>query len=175
MMIKTKLILLLVSFIPGFIISGHIDNAWAGAGSGQGQSRSIRQINPPIIMPHVGPSRFLYYRWSPTDIIEELNNKGLNIVKTGPVTNEDYTSLPARANEDVRFSIPSIGEDANGCVLSFDIKDDMNKVVNHYRELNMKEELHSWTFVKDNVLIVLAGKIPEEKAKLIERTLNDMK
>ncbi|MEW6715744.1 MAG: hypothetical protein AB1306_11735 [Nitrospirota bacterium] len=131
---------------------------------------SPMQIQPNV-MPSPIPSSFTHYKWTPEDVVNTMLTNGIEIQKTGQVTEADYSSLPAKAKEAVRFASPSIGENAIGCILTFDRRDDMEKVINHYRELNNKAELYSWTFVKDNALIVLNGLVGEEKAKPYENAL----
>jgi len=92
-----------------------------------------------------------------------------------PVTEEDYSFLPARAKEDIKFSIPSIGEDVAGCILGFNVKYDLEKVKKHYLSLNKKNKFHSWTFVKDNILLVLDGRMTEERARKFEKALYELK
>jgi len=116
----------------------------------------------------------MQYKWSPNDVINIFNAKGLEVQDIKPLTAEDYISLPAKAKEAIKFTIPSNGEHAEGCILSFERRDDMEKITGHYRKLNKKGKLHSWTFIKDNVLVVLKGEIPEKKARLYEDALKKL-
>lgn len=134
---------------------------------------SMMQIQPNV-MPSPVPSSFIQYKWTPEDVMKAILVNGIEIKKTGPVTEADYSSLPAKAKEAVRFSSPSIGDNAIGCILTFEHRDDMEKIINHYRGLNNKEELFSWTFVKDNALIVLDGLVSEEKARPYETALEKL-
>jgi hypothetical protein len=131
---------------------------------------SPMQIQPNV-MPSPTPSPFTYYKWTPEDVVNTMLTNGIEINKTGLVTEADYSSLPAKAKEAVRFASPSIGNNAIGCILTFERRYDMEKIINHYRELNNKAELYSWTFVKDNALIVLNGLVGEEKARRYESAL----
>lgn len=131
---------------------------------------SPMQIQPNV-MPSPIPPSFTHYKWTPEDVVNTMLTNGIEINKTGLVTEADYSSLPAKAKEAVRFVSPSIGENAIGCILTFERRDDMEKIINHYRELNNKAELYSWTFVKDNALVVLNGLVGEEKARQYESAL----
>lgn len=125
----------------------------------------------PNIMPPPNPSFFIQYKWTPEDVVKTILANGIEIKRTGPVTEADYSSLPAKAKEAVRFASPSIGENVIGCILTFERREDMEKIIDHYRELNKKAVLYSWTFAKDNALIVLNGLVSEEKAKPYENAL----
>jgi hypothetical protein len=135
---------------------------------------SFRHITPPMIMPPPRPNIFINYKWSPGDIVKAFNENGLEVEKTEPVNKSDYSSLPAKAKEAIKFTVPLIGEEGIGCILSFEVKSNMEEIRKHYLDKNKKEELYSWTFVKDNILIVLNGVISEEKARMFERVLNQL-
>ncbi len=122
----------------------------------------------------VAPSIFLI-KWSIDDVINSFKVRNIEIMNIKPVTESDYKPLPDRADEGVKFSVSSLGEDTAGCILSFKYTHSLEKVKRYYQKLNKKRELHSWTFVKDNILLVLDGKMPEEKAREYERALNDLK
>ena len=131
---------------------------------------SPMQIQPNV-MPSPIPSSFTRYKWTPEDVVNMMLANGIEIRKTGPVTEADYSSLPAKTKEAVRFASPSIGENAIGCILTFERRDDMEKIIDHYRELNNNAALYSWTFVKDNAIVVLNGLVGEEKARHYESAL----
>jgi len=136
---------------------------------------SIRSKTPPAVAPKPQPPLFIPYKWLPGDVINIFNANGLEVQDIKPLTAEDYSSLPAKAKEAIKFTIPSNGEHAEGCIFSFERRDDMEKITDHYRKLNKKEKLHSWTFTRDNVLVVLKGEIPEKKARLYEDALKKLK
>jgi hypothetical protein len=129
---------------------------------------------PTPVFPKPGPPLFMQYKWSPNDVINIFNANGLEVQDIKPLTAEDYNSLPAKAKEAIKFTVPSNGERAEGCILSFERRDDMEKITDYYRTLNKKEKLHSWTFIRDNVLVVLKGEIPEKKARLYEDALKKL-
>ncbi len=142
----------------------------------QGNPSKIPAKNLPApVFPKPGPPLIMQYKWSPDDVINIFKAKGLEVQDIKPLTAEDYAPLPAKAKEAIKFSIPSNGEHAEGCIFSFERRDDMEKITDYYRTLNKKEKLHSWTFTRDNVLVVLKGEIPEKKTRLYEDALKKLK
>ena len=131
------------------------------------------QKSPPPVFPKPGPPLIMQYKWSPNDVINIFTANGLEVKDIKPLTAEDYSSLPAKAKEARKFTIPS--DHAEGCILSFERRDDMDKITDHYRTLNKENKLYSWTFIKDNVLVVLKGEIPEVKAGLYKDALKKLK
>ncbi len=164
-------ICLVITFV---LTLGFIEKSFARPSKGCGPCGSLRHITVPIIMPPPRPNIFINYKWSPGDIVKAFNESGLGIEKTEPVNNLDYSSLPAKAKEAIKFTVPLIGEEGIGCILSFEVKRNMEEIRKHYLDKNKKEELYSWTFAKDNILIVLNGVISEEKARMFERVLNQL-
>jgi hypothetical protein len=115
------------------------------------------------------------YKWINKDLIEQFSEDGLEIEKAKPVAEVDYGKIPAKVKEITKFSIPSFGEDKVGYIFSFEKKKNLEKVKKHYLELNKKGELYTWSFVKDNVLLLLSGTISEDKARQYESVLYDLK
>lgn len=129
---------------------------------------------PPVIHPVVPPSEF-FKKWSITEVVNSFQRSGLEIANIKSVTEVDSSSLPARPEQGIKFSIPSVREEVAGCVLSFDMEKSLEKVRKHYLSLNKKNKLYSWTFVKDNILLVLDSTLPEEKARGFEKALYELK
>lgn len=174
---RTKSIFMVFYFaMTALLILGFIDKAYAPplGGCCANATNYQSRVPPPPIVPQPGPSIFIKYKWSPEDILNAFNERGLGVEKTGPVTRSDYKKLPAKAKEAIKFSVSSIGKEGIGCILSFEMGSSMEKIMNHYLKKNKNEELYSWTFAKDNVLVVLNGRIPEEKARMFESVLNQL-
>jgi hypothetical protein len=163
--------ILLIIFFLSACYAGNIFAHMEGNPSG---STSGSHRTPPAVIPKPGPPLFMQYKWSPDDVINIFNANGLEVQDIKPLTTEDYSSLPAKAKEAIKFTIPSNGEHAEGCILSFERRDDMEKIAGHYRKLNKKDKLHSWTFTRDNVLVVLKGEIPGKRARLYEDALKKL-
>lgn len=156
-----------------FLAAGYIDNDILASGIGKSSSGApaMNKLQPPAIPPPTPPLH-IQYKWSPNDVINLFTAKGLEAQDIKPLAAEDYISLPAKAKDARKFTIPS--DHAEGCILSFDRRDDMKKITDHYRSLNKKDKLYSWTYTKDNVLVVLKGEIPEKKARLYEDALRKL-
>ena len=73
--------------------------------------------------------------------------------------------------EAVSFDLSSLGKDAGGSINTFKYREDLKDLQKHFLALNEKGELHTWSFVKDNVLLILTGNVPEEIARLYETAL----
>ncbi len=171
--IKSNFIVLCLT-IAVILALGFIEKTFAPPLGNCCASDSMSQITPPIIMPPPRPGIFIKYKWSPEDIVKALNESDLGVKNTGPVNKSAYSSLPAKAKEAIKFTAPSIGEKGIGCILSFEVKSNMEKIKKHYLEKNKSEELYSWTFAKDNILVVLNGVISEENARMFESALSEL-
>lgn len=158
---QTTKILLIVLFLT----TCYADNVCAhfqGSMSGNPTTKHL----PPPVFPKQGPPPVMEYKFSPNDVIGLFKDHGLKARDIGPLTEKDYSSLPAKAKEGRKFTFPSNGGQAEGCVLSFERRDDMEKIAEYYRRLNSNGKLHSWTFIRYNVLVVLKGEIPEKTMQL---------
>ncbi len=168
-----RIILIIIGFvITAIILFGFTDKTFARNGKSSGGSHTKRL--QPIVLPPPRPPGFPY-KWVGKDLIKRFTEDGLEIEKTKPVAKGDYINLPAKAKEIVSFSIPSLGEDMGGYILCFEKKNNLEKVKKHYFKLNGKGELYMWSFVKDNIILILSGAIAEEKARQYESALNDLK
>lgn len=136
---------------------------------------SVAPSIPPAgkTVPPVPPRVPAYiYKWSIAHVINTLRAHGLDIKGTEPLSKQDYKPLPSRGKEAIKFKAPALGEDGKGCIFSFERESDMGKIKNYYAGLNESGELYSWSFQKDNILIVIAGRISEGSAKKFESALN---
>ncbi len=114
------------------------------------------------------------YSWFNKDVVKSLNDKDVKIEQTAEVQANDYTPLPAKAKETTKFSIPELRGNTDGFIYSFKKKRNLEKIQKHYLKLNKKGKLHTWSFTKDNILLVLRGDLPREKALLFESALNEL-
>ncbi len=164
-----KYIIPIIAFISVVGYTGDISAS--GIGKHSSGAPAMKKLPAPVT-PKPSPPLIMHYKWTPGDVANTFSANGLEAQDIKPLTTEDYTTLPAKAKEAIRFTIPS--EHAEGCILSFERRDNMNKIADHYRTLNKKDNLYSWTFIKDNVLVVLKGEIPEAKARLYEDALKKL-
>ncbi len=157
----------LFSFAPKAFACGCSGRGPAGSGP------SLKYVTPNI-HPSPMPPGFPY-KWSGKDLIKRFSESGLEIEKAESVVEANHSNLAVKANEMTRFSIPSFGENIEGFILCFQQKNDLEKAKKYYLELNEKGELYTWSFVKDNIVLVLTGTITEEKARQYEKILYELK
>jgi len=165
--------------VTALIAGGFVEKAFAPPGRHGLDTSSISfqgwgyPTAPPIVHQPMMPPGFPH-KWVTRDVVKSFNENGLEVENVKPVKETENLSLPANTEEAIEFSIPSSGEDVAGCILCFEDKDDMEKVTEHYRELNKEGELYNWSFVKDNILLILKGSLPEEVAREYEKVLYEM-
>jgi len=123
----------------------------------------------PSWFPHSFP-----HIWSVDDVVNVFNEQSLEVKEPEFITETDRFGLPAETKDLIKFSIPSIGKDIQGCILSFELKNNLNKVRKYYADLNGKGHPHTWSFMKDNILIVIDGAVPEKKARQYESALTGL-
>jgi len=129
---------------------------------------------PPYVVPITQPPWFPHsfpHIWSVDDAVNVLNERSLEVKEPEYISETNQFGLPAETTELIRFAIPSVGKDIQGCILTFELKDNLNKVRNYYADLNDKGQPHTWSFMKDNILLVIDGVVPEEKARQYESAL----
>ncbi len=167
-----KIILLMIGVILSILVmSGFFNKAFAHPRPSSCCGSITRaHLTPVMIMPPPMPPGFPY-KWVGDDIITRFNESKLEVEQTELVSEVDYINLPTNAMEVIKFSIPSFGEDVEGYILSFEKKNDLEKVKKQYLKLNEMGKLYTWSFIKDNIILVMAGIIPEEKARLYENVL----
>jgi hypothetical protein len=172
-MYRHKIIFLMIGVVSAvLVLSGFMEKSFAKGGfSNGGITRGNR--TPPMIMPPPMPPGFPY-KWVGKDLILRFNESNLEVEHTEPVSEVDHINLPTNKMEVTRFSIPSFGEDMSGCIFSFEKKYNLEKVRKQYRKLNKIGKLYTWSFVKDNIILIMAGIIPEEKARLYETVLYNL-
>ncbi len=168
-----KSIFIILFLASTFLLTlGYINKAFAPPPSGF--SRPQSRFTPPIIMPRPRPNIFIEYKWSTKDVVKIFNIAGLGINNSEPLNHLDYYYLPTYANQAIKFTLPSLKKEWAGNIFSFNIKSSMERIKKYYLKKNSKGELYSWTFEKDNILVVLNGLIVEEKARMFEHALNQL-
>ena len=176
-MSRRKIIQIFISILFSALLSGSIIEQAFACGCGSSSSVSSSSFGH-----SVSPSVFFYppppgfpERWFIKDVVESIDKKGLKIEDVKNTTEVDYSSLPGRAKQGIKFSLPSLIKEIEGCVLSFENKDNLEKVQKYFLELNEKGNYYSWSFAKDNILMILGGSLPESQAREFESALYDLK
>ena len=113
--------------------------------------------------------------WFAADVIKSFNKNGLIVEKTIKEKGIKRSSLPVKTNEAIRFSVSFNARKLKGCVLEFEEKKDFDKVKDHYLALNNSGKLHTWSLIKDNILLVIEGSMPDQEMRKYEAVLSEMK
>lgn len=138
-------------------------------------AKPVHRGHQPANLPVPPPPEYVtqktsFDKWSSRDIIEAFKEHGLEVT----VTKGLAIGSPA-AKESTIFLIPSYGKDIGSLVSSFDSEHAMNEAVMHYSKMNYNADTPAWwIYRKDNILVLISGKVPEEQAGKYEDVLNDM-
>jgi len=133
---------------------------------GSGTAPAVRQIHPPINLPVVGPPAYVVEekpvsQWQSGDIIEAFKNSRLEVVE---IESGVFVGAPG-AKETTIFLIPSFGIDIGSLVSSFDSVENINEAAKYYSKMNdYAESTVWWIFKKENILVLISGKVPKERA-----------
>ena len=140
-------------------------------------AKVVHQVHPPPfqILPSP-PKQFLerayFYKWECKDVIKALKDSGLEVVDvTGGIT----IGSPEAAESTV-FLMPFYGEEIGGVVSSYDSEIKLLDSLNYYSSMNKDPQSPAWRiFRKDNILLLISGMVPEEKALEYDNALSRMK
>lgn len=98
------------------------------------------------------------------DAVKAFEDAGLEVENPTEMTKEDYGIMPMKADEGVRFTIPSLGEDSGGRIFSYSNEDDLKEMKEGYDSMGEESAmLFSWTAQQGNILIQINGDLPEEE------------
>jgi hypothetical protein len=109
------------------------------------------------------------------DIVKSFREKGWITVNTSEVRTSELKTLPGRTWESVGFIVPFHNTGLKGCVLSFKEKKEFEKIKKYYLGLNKKRKLYSWSFSRDNILVVLDGAMPAREARKFKILLDGIR
>ena len=105
------------------------------------------------------------------DIVKTFKDNGLEVADIKP----GHTLNPVTPQEGTIFLIPSFGENIGGYVTSYNSKDELKDAMIYYLQMNKDSASPAWyIFKKDNILVLISGKVPEEKTKQYENVLNNI-
>lgn len=136
----------------------------------------LRHTNiPTTLLPPMSTQQVLpeasFYKWASTDIVKAFKNNGLEVADVKP----GHTLNPVTPQEGTIFLIPSFGENIGGYVTSYNSKDELKDAMIYYLQMNKDSASPAWyIFKKDNILVLISGKVPEEKTKQYENVLNNI-
>lgn len=138
--------------------------------------KGIRHIRPHTFHPSPRPPKQAlknadYYKWTSKDVIKAFKNFGLEVADMKP----GFTMGAPLAKEETLFLMPAFGKDIGSLVASYHSEDALNESETYYAKMNTNPDFPSWwIFRKDNVLVLISGRVPEERAKEYERALINM-
>ena len=143
--------------------------------SGEGAD-AFRQHTPPVLTPQPGPPpQFVqdtsFYKWSSLEIVSAFKENGLEVVNI----QKGLTMGSRAAEETTIFLIPSSGENIGGLVSSYRSQKALEEDTKYYSGMNKPSEHPAWRiFHRDNILLLISGKVSGEKAMRYQKTLEDM-
>jgi len=140
-------------------------------------AKAIHQVHPPPFQVHPSPPRqylekAYFYKWRCEDVIKALKDSGLEaVVLTGGI----IANSP-EATESTVFLMPRFGKDTGGVVSSYDSESKLLDALNYFASMNKDPQSPAWRiFRKDNILLLISGKVPEERSLEYSKALNKMK
>ena len=109
------------------------------------------------------------------DAVNAFKDAGLEVEDVTEMTKDDYGLAPMKADEGVRFLIPSLGEDSGGRIFSFSSQSDLDDTKAYYDNLGKESAmLFSWTIEKENILVQINGELEEEEYEKYKAALNEL-
>ncbi len=127
----------------------------------------------PVMVP---PIPEFEHMWKAKDVVDSFEKNGLEVQKHISVPEEgNHETAIKKADEAVGFGLTSFGPDAEVFIHTFNLKNDLKEVQKYFLERNERGEFYTWSFVKDNVLLVLTGTVPENIARQYENVLYELK
>jgi hypothetical protein len=136
----------------------------------------IRHFYPPAPVPSPRPmdrSSFhsFFNKWNSRDVVKKFRESGLEAREM----NAGYLMEPAHLKEATVFLIPSYGENVGGYISTYDADANLRESKSYYMKMNKNRKTPAWwIFEKDNILLLISGKVPQEIAGKYEHVLNNM-
>ncbi len=112
-----------------------------------------------------------FIKWTAMDIANAIQEVGLEIenIQSGLIVGVH------RESDNIVFMMPSFGKKIGGLVSSFNSEDTFKQFKGHYSEMNKEPEPPVWwIFKRENIILMISGKVPEETARHYEKVLNQM-
>ena len=137
---------------------------------------AFRQTRPHTITPQPGPPAYAFndssfYKWSGSEVIKAFIENGLEAVNI----KKGLTMGLRLARETTIFLIPSSGENIGGVVSGYGSPKALEEDRKFYSRMNKPSAPPAWRiFQRKNILLLISGKVPEEKAVLYREALKGM-
>ncbi len=101
---------------------------------------------------------------SSEEVVEAFWEEGLEVSETRRIDREsDRSLLPKTYKEQTSFSIPSFGRNAAGRVYTFESREDLETVREHYE--GAEGLFPSYVYDEGNVLVYIPGEVSEDEAE----------
>jgi hypothetical protein len=153
------------------LITGSL-TSWHSAGAQGSRSFRSHSMQPPPMPPEEYSGASRYYRLNSRDVVTALKKSGLEVADLKP----GLTVGAPGARESTIFLTPSFGKNIGGLVSSYSSDKDLQRSIQYYAKMNKKTAAPSWRiFTKDNILLLISGKLPENSANEYEKVLINMK
>ncbi|MGC8877904.1 MAG: hypothetical protein ACP5R2_01610 [Anaerolineae bacterium] len=113
--------------------------------------------------------------WQTADVVNAFRDAGLECEDPQPLAVNDGTA-PFIAEEATRFMLPSVCDGCSGRIYSFSNQAQLDQARDYYIGLGEQDpQYFSWIYVRENILVQLNGRMPEEKARLYRQALMSMR
>jgi hypothetical protein len=113
--------------------------------------------------------------WQTADVVDAFTAAGLECVDPRTISVNDGKA-PFVAVEATRFMMPSVCDGCSGRIYGFDDLTELEKARQYYQELGDTDaQFLSWLFTRDNILVQLNGRLPEDQSNLYKRALMNMR
>ncbi|KPK01473.1 MAG: hypothetical protein AMK71_05410 [Nitrospira bacterium SG8_35_4] len=136
-------------------------------------SRHFRShgMEPPPMPPQEYSRESRFYRFSSRDVVTAFKKGRLEVADLKP----GLTVGAPGARESTIFLIPSFGKNIGSLVSSYSSEQDLQNAIEYYVKMNKNTASPAWRiFTKENILLLISGKVPEKSAKEYERVLAAM-
>lgn len=109
------------------------------------------------------------------DALKAFEDAGLEVVNARAMTKDDYGMAPMKAKEGKMFTVPSVCDDCNVRVMSFEKDSELKETKDFYDDLGKESAmLFSWTIGHKNILIQLNGDMVEEDYEKYKEALEGL-
>jgi len=117
----------------------------------------------------------LFYQFSSERVVEVFRANGLEAADPRPASEADYGGAPMVAKDAVHFSIPSLGAEAGGLVMAFESQENLAKAKAYFDEQAKSQATPARMLVRDNILVIMSGKLSEAEGNQYEGVLAKLK
>ncbi|MDH4028574.1 MAG: hypothetical protein OEU95_07080 [Nitrospirota bacterium] len=121
--------------------------------------------------PATPEERSEFYKWTSMEVLDAFRARGLEAEDIKP----GFIVGVHRESENTIFLLPSFGKDVGGVVSCFNSEPALLEFVKFYNKTNEDTGRTAWRISrKDNVVLLISGKVPQWISRQYERALTDM-